>query len=69
MVSDPVSLQFILNSSHFTFGPALEDILYLSLGERNVMLANGWFYSSSDAYRWPDHDIPQTMIINGFEPP
>ncbi|KAJ7927011.1 cytochrome P450, partial [Mycena leptocephala] len=40
MVSDPVSLQYILNSPHFTFGPTLEDIIYLSLGKRNVMLAN-----------------------------
>ncbi|KAJ7847981.1 cytochrome P450, partial [Mycena leptocephala] len=44
MVSDPVSLQFILNSSHFTFGPILEDILYLSFGQKSIMMSNGSYH-------------------------
>ncbi|KAJ6556011.1 cytochrome P450 [Mycena capillaripes] len=37
MVSDPASLQFILNSPHFGVGPTLKIFLYLLFGEKSVV--------------------------------
>ncbi|KAJ7893044.1 cytochrome P450 [Mycena leptocephala] len=40
MVSDSVSLQYILNSPDFTFGPTLENALYFLFGMKSLMGAN-----------------------------
>jgi hypothetical protein len=45
MVSDPVSLQYILNSPHFTFGPNLENTVHLLNGKKSIMGVNGVFLS------------------------
>ncbi|KAJ7934335.1 cytochrome P450 [Mycena leptocephala] len=36
MVSDPVSLQYILNSPHFAFGPNLENLVHLLHGKKSI---------------------------------
>jgi hypothetical protein len=41
MVSDPVSLQFIVNSPHFGVGPTLKIFLYLLFGDKSVVGATG----------------------------
>ncbi|KAJ7310834.1 hypothetical protein DFH08DRAFT_718578 [Mycena albidolilacea] len=41
MFSDPVSLQSILNSSHFAFGPTLENFLYLLFDDKSLVQVNG----------------------------
>jgi hypothetical protein len=68
MVSDPVSLQYILNSTHFIRADPRGYVIFI--GRREKCYAGQWLVLFLlDAYRWSDHDIPQTMIINGFEPP
>lgn len=56
MVSDPVSLNYILNSPHFAFGPTFEDIIYLVFGKKSMVGVNGAF--TSYAYVWTKHDRP-----------
>lgn len=43
MISDPVSLQYILNSQHFAFGPNLENLVHLLQGKKSIMAVNGGF--------------------------
>ncbi|KAJ7116392.1 cytochrome P450 [Mycena epipterygia] len=37
MISDPVSLQYILNSPHFAFGPLMENLVHLLHGKESIM--------------------------------
>ncbi|KAF7356161.1 Cytochrome P450 [Mycena venus] len=40
MISDPVSLQYILNSRHFKFGPSMENAIHLLYGIDSIMGVN-----------------------------
>ncbi|KAJ6481549.1 cytochrome P450 [Mycena vitilis] len=41
MVSDPIALQFILNSPHFEHGPTIENAMHLMFEENAVMATKG----------------------------
>ncbi|KAF7356162.1 Cytochrome P450 [Mycena venus] len=40
MISDPVSLQYILNSPHFKFGPTVENAIHVLYGTDSIMGVN-----------------------------
>jgi hypothetical protein len=53
MISDPLAIQYVLNSGHFEHGPVLENIIDLLFGKRAVVSTKGAI-CSSHKYTWSD---------------
>ncbi|KAJ6467372.1 cytochrome P450 [Mycena sanguinolenta] len=41
MISDPVAIQYILNTPHFEHGPVLENVIDMLFGEKSLVAAKG----------------------------
>jgi cytochrome P450 len=73
MISDPVSLQYILNSPHFVFGPLMENLVHLLHGKESIMGVKGIGYhlmwragAESKSFPEQDHKRLRAALSIGF---
>ncbi|KAF8214803.1 cytochrome P450 [Mycena galopus ATCC 62051] len=79
MTSDPVSLQYILNSPHFAFGPLMEKLVHLLHGKESIMgvkeedhkrlraALSIWFTAAAvPVLGYSTKDLGEEFLLNNF---